>query len=150
MGDFQFNAARGRTAYYADIPDASGAWIAVLIQASGMEADAAMADHDTLAALLAANTEATFTNYSRQTLTTVTPTVDDTNDVVDIDCDDVTFSSAGGASNNTLGKVVFCYDPDTTGGTDADIIPQYAWEYSVTTDGSTLLIQPPTGGFARH
>jgi hypothetical protein len=25
----------------------------------------------------------------------------------------------------------------------------YAWDYSVTTDGNTLLVQPPSGGFGR-
>lgn len=150
MANFQFNVSRGASAYYAGLPAANDAWIAVLLKASGMQGDDAMADHDTLAALLASNTEADFTNYNRQTLTGVTAVVDDAGNVVDIDCDNPSFTSAGGAANNTLGKLIFAYDADTTGGTDADIIPLYAWDYGVTTDGSTLLISIPTGGFARH
>lgn len=150
MGDFQFNVSKGKAAYYAGLPAASDALIAVLLKSTGLEADATLKDHDTLASVLAGgSTECDFTNYSRQTLTTVSVTVDDTNDWVDIDSDDITWTSAGGASNNTIGKLLICYDGDTGAGTDADIVPLYAWDYSVTTDGNTLLVQPPAGGFGR-
>lgn len=150
MADIVFNVAKGKIAHYAALPAANDALVAVLLKSAGLESDAALADHDTLAALLAASSdEADFTGYSRRTLANVTISVDDVNDRVDIDADDLSWNPAGGAANNTLGKLVVCYDPDTTGGTDADLIPLTAHDVSVTTDGSTLTIAFPAGGFAR-
>ncbi|WP_141579653.1 hypothetical protein [Actinomadura sp. WMMA1423] len=150
MADFEFNIVKGRMAYYAALPAANDALIAVLLKSSGLEADGALKDYDNLSVLLAGTTdEATFTNYARKTLTSVTATVDDTNDRVDVDADDLSWATAGGASNNTLGKLLICYDPDTTGGTDADLIPLTAHDISVTTDGTTLNIAFPSGGFYR-
>lgn len=149
MGDIVFNRAKGKLAYYAELGAANDALVAVLLQSTGLQADDALADHDTLADLLSANTEATFTNYVRKTVGTVTVTVDDTNNRVDIDGDDLSWTAAGGAANNTLGKLVICYDPDTTGGTDVDLVPLTAHDISVTTIGSTLNVAFPSGGFAR-
>lgn len=149
MADFTFNIAMGRVAYYATLPAANDALIAVLLKSSP-EADATLRDHDTLSAVLAGTSdECDFTNYSRQTLSTVSVTVDDTNNRVDIDADDLSWTSAGGASNNTTGKLLICYDGDTTGGSDTDIIPLTAHDLSVTTDGSTLNVTIPSGGFFR-
>lgn len=149
MADFQFNISHGRAAYYSTLPAANDALIAVLLKSSGIEADATLKDHDTLSSVLGVSSECDFTNYSRKTLSTVSVAVDDTNDWVDIDADDITWSSAGGAANNAIGKLLICYDPDTTGGTDADIIPLYAWDYVTTTDGTSLLVSFPSGGFGR-
>lgn len=150
MADFEFNIAKGKTGYYATLPAANDALIVVLLKSSGIEADATMKDHDTLAALLAGTSdECDFTNYARKTLASVTATVDDTNDRLDVDADDLSYTSAGGAANNTIGKAIVCYDPDTTGGTDSSVIPLTAHDLSVTTDGSTLTITLPSGGFFR-
>lgn len=145
--DIVFNVAKGRIAYYASLPAANDALILVLLKSSGLVSDATMKDYDDLAAILAgASDEADFTNYARKTLASVTVTVNDTDDRVDIDCDDVVYTSAGGASNNTMGKAIICYDPDTTGGTDSSIIPLSAHSYDGTTDGSTITLTMPTGG----
>lgn len=150
MGNVVANIAKGRIAYYASLPATNDALIAVLLKSSGLEADTALVDHDTLSALLAAaNDEADATNYTRKTLSSVTVTVDDTSDRVDIDADDLTYTNLGGASNNSIGKAVICYDPDTTGGDDTSIIPLTFHDVTLTTDGTTVTVTMPSGGFAR-
>lgn len=150
MADGVFNIALGRVAHYCTLPETNDALVIVLLKAN--DADSTLKDYDDLDALLTAagNTEADFTNYgARKTITSVTVTVDDTNDRVDIDFPDQTWTSAGGASNNTLTKLLVCYDADTTAGTDADIIPLTHHDFSVTTDGTDLVAQLPSAGFYR-
>lgn len=150
MADFVFNIAKGKVKYYSELPAANDALIIALLKSASIEADATMKDHDTLSALLAGTSdEADFTNYVRKTAASVTPTVDDTNDRLDIDMADITWTSAGGGTNNTLGKLVICYDPDTTGGTDADLVPLTAHDFVVTTDGSDLIAQVNAAGWFR-
>lgn len=150
MANDMFNVARGFVGYYAGLPAANDALIVVLLKSAGLVSDDALADYDTLAALLAgASDEADFTNYSRKTLASVTNTVDDTNNRRDVDAADFTYTAAGGASNNTIAKAVICYDPDTTGGTDADIIPLTHHDLAFTTDGTDQAVTIPTGGFYR-
>lgn len=145
-----FNIARGKLGYYAELPGASDAFIAVLLKSTNLEDDDTLVDHNTLSSVLAGTSdECDFTNYSRQTLSSVSAVVDDSSNALDIDCDDIQWSTAGGASNNTIGKLLVCYDTDTTGGTDADIIPLSAHSYDETTSGTTLLITIPAGGFLR-
>lgn len=141
MAAFTFNTAKGKAAYYAGLPAANDAVVAVLLVAAGLEADGALRDHDTLAAILAAtNDEATFAGYARQTVTGITVTVDDAGDTVTVDFDTVSWSPTSGQS---LGKVVFAYDPDTTGGTDADLIPLWADDYVLDTPSSGSISYVP-------
>lgn len=150
MSDFVFNAVKGKIAYYAGLPATNDALIVVLLKSTGLETDSTLKDYDDLASLLAGTSdEADFTNYARKTGASVTVTVDDSNDRVDMDLADITWSTAGGASNNTLGKMLVCYDPDTTGGTDSSVIPLSAHDFTATTDGSDLVAQIATAGFAR-
>ena len=53
MADIVFNIAKGKVGYYASLPAASDALIVVPIEATGIVADATMADYDTLSDLLA-------------------------------------------------------------------------------------------------
>lgn len=140
------NIAKGKVAYYAGLPAANDALIAVLL--TGTETDDNLRDADTLTAIIALTTnEATFTGYSRQTLTGVTVTVDDTNNRTDVDCADPSWSPT---SAEALTRLVICYDPDTTGGTDADLIPLFIDDFALTTATSgTLTYQVASGGFFR-
>lgn len=150
MADFVFTIAAGKAAYYATLPAANDALIVVLLKSTGLEADGTLRDYDDLAALLAAaNDEADFTNYVRKTGASVTVTLDDTNNRADADLADITWTAAGGASNNTLGKLLVCYDPDTTGGTDSSIIPLTAHDFTATTDGSDITATIAAAGFFR-
>lgn len=146
--DFVFNIAKGRQAQYGDLSGANDALLLVVLQASGLEGDAALRDYNDLAALLAGTSnECTATGYARQTLTGVTVTVDDTGDRVNVDCNDVNLGVVGTAGAGQLqGKVLLCYDGDTTAGTDSNIIPVSAHSYDVTFEGTSVTIQMPTDG----
>lgn len=157
MADIVFNVAKGRVNEFTRRVDsndpANSAFVVVLLKT--VEADAALRDYATLGALLGAgggatNVEADFTNYARKVLTDAdisAPTVDNAADEQWSDIPDLVYTAAGGASNNTLVKAVICYDPDSTGGTDADLIPMTAHDVSATTDGNDLTLTIPANGF---
>lgn len=157
MANGIFNVARGRIVeFYNRVESndpANAAFIIVALQAN--EAEATLVDRDDLSALLAitANTEATFTNYARKTLTDseldALPAPDDANDRRDLDIPDQTWASAGGATNNTLTKLLVAYDNDTGAGTDANIIPCTHQDFAVTTDGNDLTGKIDSAGFYR-
>jgi hypothetical protein len=143
VADFVFNVAKGAVAEkVADNPNALG-----LMVLKVAEADATLRDRTTLADILAAaNTEANFTNYARKTGIVATKTIDQANDRVDVDCPDQTFLAAGGATNNTLAKVIVFYEEAAA---DATRIPLTAHDYVVTTDGTDLTVQVAAAGFYR-
>ena len=146
MGAITFNVSLGKSAYYAGLPAANDSLIAVLLASSGLVSDATLRDYDDLAAILAgASDEATFTGYSRQTLTSVNVTVDDTNNRVDIDCADPTWSPT---TSQALGKIVICYKP-ASDSPDSDIIPIFADDFSVTVATGTVTYQVAADGFYR-
>lgn len=150
MANGVFNVMKGKLGHYATLPGTNDALIVVLLKATGLEADDTLNNYDDLAALLAAaNDEADFTNYTRQTLAGVAGAIDDTNNWLDVDASDFSYTNAGGATNNSIGKALICYDPDTTGGTDSSIIPCTYHDCTFTTDGTTQSISLPTGGFYR-
>jgi hypothetical protein len=151
VADGVFNIAKGRIAYYASLPATSDALVLVLLKATGLEADDTLNNYDDLASLLAAsNDEADATNYTRKTVTSgVTVTVDDTANRVDVDMPDQTWAALGGASNNSIGKLLVCYDPDTTSGTDSSVIPLTYHDCTLTTDGTDVTVTIAAAGFAR-
>ncbi len=132
MADFVFNIAQGSTAYYAGLPAANDALIVIPIEAAGVEADSVLRDYDNVSVLLAAATNEQ-TTMGRKTITSVTVTVDDTNDRVAIDTADVTWTAATG---NAIGDLLLAYDNDTTGGTDTSLVPLSFHDFSITPDGS--------------
>lgn len=153
MGDVVANQALGRIRTFADnaAGDVAASQLRMfLLQAA--EADDALRDHDTMSALFGAggNTEATFTNYANKVIEDgdITVTVDDTNNRVDIDVPDQTWTAAGNGTNNTLTDVVVGYDPDGSD-TDATTIPVSIHDFTPTTDGSDLTAQIATAGLLR-
>jgi hypothetical protein len=150
MADFVFNIAKGKVARYADLPDANDALIVVLLKTAGLESDATLKDYDTLSAILsAANDEADFSGYSRKTLASVLSTVDDTNDRMDTDAADPSAYTASGSSQS-VSKLLVVWDGDTTGGTDANIVPLTAHDCVVTFDvGVATTISFASAGFFR-
>lgn len=145
MADFVFNIAKGKVARYAMLPETNDALLVIPIEATGVEADATLIDYDTVAALLAATNNEQST-MGRKTAASVSVTVDDTNDRVDVDIADVVWSAATG---NAVSDLLIAYDPDTTGGTDSDLIPLTFHDFSVTPDGSDITAQIATAGFYR-
>ena len=75
------------------------------------------------------------------------PAPDDTNDRYDIDVADQTWSAV--AAGDGWSKLLICYDSDTTGGTDANIIPLTAHDFVLTPDGSDITAQIAAAGFFR-
>lgn len=150
-----FNATKDQLGYYVSqaatgTPDIQ----VVLLQSTGLVADSEMADYATLADVLAGTSEeATFTNYTRKTLVSPTRTVDNTGDRVLLGgaavgvAYSITWTAAGGASNNTLGKVLFVYAP-TSGSADTAVLPLMATDITATTDGNDLVLTLSTDGFA--
>jgi len=157
MANIVFNISKGEVNAYTkrvvNNDPANSALVLVLLKT--VQADATLMDYDTLEAILTAgggtaNVEADFTNYARKVLTNTelsAPTVDDTGNEQYSDMPDQTYTSAGGATNNTLVKALICYDNDTTSGTDANLIPLTAHDVSVTTDGNNLTLTIPANGF---
>lgn len=143
-----FNIAKGHVAELANLPLANDAFIAVLLKASGLESVATLKDYPTLAAILAStNRESTFISYARQTCTSVTTVPDYTNDWVNVDCADISWTIG---SSEAIGMLVICYDNDTTSGTDANLIPLVMDDAVATTPAvGTLTYQVAAAGFFR-
>lgn len=146
MTDFVFDIAKGRAAYYATLPAASDALIVVPVLAAGLEADATLKDYSTLSALLAGTTDEA-TSLGRKTVVAgVTVTVDNAGDRVDVDMPDITWAATAGGA---IGALIIAYDPDTAGGTDADLIPLVKLDCALTPDGSDFTAVLASSGFYR-
>ncbi len=154
MADIVFNVALGRIAELANRVNANdpanSAFILVVLQASGLEADDVLIDYNDLATILAAsNNEATNVGYARITLDNtggITVTVDDTEDEVLVNFPAQTYlavAAAGGA----WGKLLVCYDSDTTAGTDANIVPLTGHDFAITPAARDIDATPQTGGW---
>lgn len=144
MADGVFNIAKG--AFAEKFRDAAANGIVLLMKAN--EAEATLIDRDELNALFAeaGNTEADATSYARKTGLTGSITVDDSNDRVDVDIPDQTWSPLGNGTNNTLTKLVVAYEESAA---ETGRIPLTHHDFAVTTDGSDLTAQFNAAGFAR-
>lgn len=146
MANGVFNVAKGRVATYAGLPATNDALIVVPIETTGLEADDTLNNYDDLAALLAASNNEQTTMGRKTVSASVTVTVDDTNNRVDIDMPDQTWTAATG---NAISKLLVCYDPDTTTGTDSTVIPLTYHDFVITPDGSDVVAVIDPAGFAR-
>lgn len=155
MADFVFNIAKGRVAELynrVDSNDPANSVLVILILAtSGIETDAVLKDVDTVTALVAGTTnEVTNSGYARKTLTdadVVAFAPDDTNDRVDIDIPDQTWTAV--AAGDGWNDFVVAYDNDSTTGTDANVVPLTQHDFVVTPDGSDITAQIAAAGFYR-
>jgi hypothetical protein len=155
MADFVYNIAKGRVAELYNRVDtndpANSALIIMVLATSGIESDATLKDKDDFAAVVSGTTnEVTNTNYARKTLTDadlVAFAPDDTNDRVDLDIPDQTWTAVG--AGDGWNDIVIGYDNDTTTGTDANIIPLTQHDFVVTPDGSDITAQIAAAGFFR-
>jgi hypothetical protein len=140
MADLVFNIAKG--AFVEKIRDsAANCGVLLLIAA---DTDDAMRDTDTVAALLATGAnEATDASYARKTGLTGTITVDDTNNRVDVDLPDQTFSALAGS--DITDAVVFYQESAA----DSGRIPLTLHDFAVTPDSSDVTLQFNASGFAR-
>lgn len=145
MANFVFNVALGIWGYYASLPATNDALIMIPLESSGIESDAVLKDKDTFADVVSGTTNEQST-LGRKTLASITNVINDTNDRRDLDCADVTWT---GTAGNPVGDVVICYDPDTTGGTDADLIPLFLFDCVFTPDGTDFTAIINAAGLAQ-
>lgn len=159
-----FNSTRDKIGYYfetaRDRPSGftNAGIIITLLKATGLEADGTLADYTNVQALLAGTSDqADFTNFVRKTVfgsggTGIVKTVDNATNRVLFDLPDQTWVDAGGnpvVTNNTLGKVLICFDPDTTTGDDSTVLPLLAHDITATTDGNDLIVRFHVDGACR-
>lgn len=141
MGNGVFNISKG--SFVEKIRDSATVVEVLLLKVS--EAEAALIDHDDIAALLAAsNTEAAFASYARITGITGTITIDDTNNWVDVDIPDQTWLAA--TAGETMTKLITAYNQ---GAGDANLVPMTHHDFPVTTDGSDITAEIAAAGIAR-
>ena len=139
MANIVFNIAKGRIVeLYSRVENndpANAALILIPIETAGLETDAVLMDKDTLTDVLAGATNEQ-TTMGRKTLTDVelaaVPAPDDVNDRYEISLPSVTWAAADG---NAISKFVVAYDSDTTGGTDAGIVPLTMFDLVATPSG---------------
>jgi hypothetical protein len=140
MADFIFNIAKG--AFVEKFRDGSANGIVLLLEAA--DTDDAMRDTDTVQALLATSAnEADDASYGRKTGLTGTITVDDTNNRVDVDLPDQTWSALEG---DAITDLVVAYQESAA---DSGRIPLSLHDFSVTPDGSDVQAVFNAAGFAR-
>lgn len=158
MGDFSFNRSKGRSVELAERilanDPANSAFIVGLWNIT--QSDAVQIDLDDFAAIEASGSNAELTsgtnaNYVRKVIDDtgegLTVTYDDTNDRVDIDVSDITWTLLG--AGTAITDIIFGYDSDTTGGADSAIRPVSQHDFVVTPDGSDVTAVVATGGFYR-
>lgn len=148
MAGFSFNVALGREVEFHnrvnDSDPTNAVFVLVVLAASGLEVDADLKDYDTLSALLAStNNEVTNTGYARIVLSDAgiaAYTVDDDDDSITLPLANQTHVNI--AVGDSWRKALLCYDSDSTGGTDANIIPVKAFDVIDPETGAAVI---PTG-----
>ena len=154
MADFVFNIAKGRVAELYNRVDsndpANSALVVVALDANG-DTDATMKDRDDLSVLLGGTAnEVTNSGYARKVLTDADLVAfgpDDTNDRVDLDIPDQTWTAV--AAGTAWTDLLICYDNDTTGGTDSNIVPLTCHDFAVTPSGTDIVAVINSAGFFR-
>ncbi len=152
MATYTFNISKGRVAAFYERAKsndpANSAIILIPLSAQGSESEAQ--DYDTVAAVLAgASDERTTGGWARVTLTDAElaafPAPNDTDNRQDLQLPETSFGSP--TTGNNVVALLVAYDPDTTGGTDANLTPISSHTWSVTTDGTEKRLQ--AGDFMR-
>lgn len=151
MANIVFNIGKGRIVELFNRvksnDPANAVLVLVPIETTGLESDAVLIDKDTLADVLSGTTNEQ-TTMGRKVLTdadlAALPAPDDTNDRYDVSLPQVTWTAALGSA---ISKILVCYDSDSTGGTDANIVPLTMFDAAVTPDGTDLVLT--TGVFYR-
>jgi len=115
--------------------------VVVLLQNSGLQADATLNNYQFLSDLTAAgNLEATFTNYSRHILAgaDITVSVNTGTGIVTVSLNaNRVWNAAGGATNNTLGAFLTAYRP-TSGSADSAVLLLTKHDFATSTTGGAL------------
>lgn len=155
MANQVFNIALGQVvSNYRRVDEndpAASALIIAILATAGIESDAVLKDKNDLADVVAGTTnEVTNPGYARKVLTDadiVAFAPDDTNDRVDIDIPDQTWTAV--AAGDGWNDLLVCYDSDTAAGTDANIVPMTQHDFVLVPDGSDITAQIAAAGFFR-
>ncbi|MCW2904200.1 MAG: hypothetical protein JWO67_6465 [Streptosporangiaceae bacterium] len=149
MGNGIATFAKGRFVQWSTVSAGSDAILVILLKSTGLVADATMKNYATVAAVLAGgNVECDFSNYARKIFTTgLTITVSTGASTATLSMSNYTWNAAGGAANNTIGKLITAYRPTSTS-TDAQCIPMTYHDCTATTTGSDLLVSIASTGLA--
>lgn len=147
MASIQFNISKGREVEFYQRVDnndpTNAALIMLVLEAGSANGLNGLIDFDTVSAITAGGyTEVGNTGYSRKTLTDADLSAwspDDTNNRVLLTLPLQTFTTI--SAGDTWDIVVVAYDSDTTGGTDANLVPITAGELR---ENGTALV--PSGG----
>ena len=142
--------AKGRWVEKYLLPIGGDNIIVVLLKSASLPADATLNNFQTLAAVFTGGAvEADFTNYSRKVLSAVdiTVTVNTSTGITTVDLSDQVWTTAGGATNNTLGAMLTCYR-QTSSTPDSGILPLTKHDFAVTTTGVNLSAVVPSIGTA--
>lgn len=128
MASVQFNISKGREVELYNrvlTNDPANSALVMMVLRTGSAGVNGLVDFDTFADILAGGyTEVTNTNYARKVMTDADLDAwspDDTNNRVELALPLQTFTNI--AVGNVWDLVVVGYDNDTTGGTDANIVP---------------------------
>lgn len=144
---FVFNIAKGRVAeLYNRVKtnDPANSALVVVAIARGAATDSILKTYETLVDLLAdaSVAEVTNTGYARKVLTDadLAPiAADHVNGKMVLDAADQTWEEvlAGGSWTD----IVICYDPDTTTGTDANLVPLVSGPFAITPENNRITLQ---------
>lgn len=142
MADIVFNVAKGRVNELlrrVDVNDPANSTIVVVPVDVAAVTDATLRDLTTLSAILGAGvTERSTSGWNRKVLTdadVTAPSPDNTNDRQDADLPDLTWTSV---SAGAVTDLIVCWDPDSTSGADADLVPLTLHDFVVTPTGTDV------------
>lgn len=151
MSNIVFNIAKGKVAAYYDRvksnDPSTSALVLTPIETSGLEADSALIDSDTVADVVDGATNKQ-TTMGEKVLTdsdlASIPAPDDGNDRNDRSLPTVTWTAASG---NPISKILVSYRPDVGSPSDSTDIPLTLFDFAQTPSGAD--IQMTTGVFFR-
>ena len=156
MAAFTFTYSLGREVELYGRVDGNdptnSALVMVVLAAAGLEADATLREYANLSLLLAGSSnEVTNTGYARKVLTDADLAAyvpDTTTNTITLVLPLQTFTTI--SAGDSWRKVLICYDNDTTGGTDANIVPVTAHDLlisgsAIVPNGSNIVIDFSSG-----
>lgn len=143
MASYVLNIAKGRVAEYfnrvKNNEPANSAIIVIPLSATDTEANAQ--DFGTVEAFLAGTPNEQTEGWTRKTLDDTllaALTVDNTNNRMPASVPEVKWTAP--TSGKNVVALLFAYDSDTTGGTDANLIPLVVVDFVVTADGNDVAL----------
>lgn len=156
MANFSFDVSLGREVEFHyrvnDNDPANAVFTLVVLAHEDLDPDSILRTYSTLSAIASGgNIEVGNTNYARIELSDVdivSASTDTTLHKTTIGFFPVQFTSIG--AGDIWSKLLLCYDPDSTAGNDANIIPVCAFDLRkdgvpVTPNGNHITISAPDG-----